>query len=183
MPFFGPEEASTVLACEPSLAFEILTDYDSYREWMPFVTASRLLAREGDLAIAELGVNVMNGQTENLAIECIHDRDRMVLSRGIGGALPVSKVEWQLSPEGSGRCKVSLAMHPEERWETFLPSHRKFLNPKACLDALRAQVSLFAESDTSPEPGTEIVLQIRETPDGIFAVYLGKKYKLTPVEE
>jgi len=32
----------------------VLTDYSRYREWMPGVTRSRVLVREGDIAVVEL---------------------------------------------------------------------------------------------------------------------------------
>lgn len=179
--FFSAETASASIACEPALVYEILTDYDSYCEWMPMVATSKLLAEEGDLAIAELSVSL--GEGETMAIECIHDRNRLVLSRAIGGSLPVEKMQWEIEPEGDGRCKVTLAMHPEERWQTFLPSHRKFLNPAACLEGLRRQTTLYDSEAAVNGADGEVVLQIRETPDGLVALYLGKHYKLTPVEE
>jgi ribosome-associated toxin RatA of RatAB toxin-antitoxin module len=178
---FSAESSSAVLDCEPAVAYDILTDYDSYVEWMPMVSQSRLLAEEGDLAIAELTASL--GEGETMAIECIHDRNRMVLSRAIGGSLPVEKIVWEIEPQGSGRCKVSLAMHPEERWQTFLPSHRRFLNPDACLAGLRRQVALFDTSVQVSGPGAELIFQLRETADGLMATYKGKPYKLTPMEE
>ena len=171
-----------MLDCEPALVYEILTDYNTYSEWMPLVSSSRLLAEEGDLAIAEMSVSL--GEGETMAIECIHDRNRMVLSRAIGGTLPVDKLQWDLEPEGTGRCKITLAMHPEERWQTFLPSHRKFLNPGACLESLRRYTSLFDGRPSGGDSGGgEMVIQIRESEDGLTAWYLGKQYKLTPLEE
>ena len=179
--FFSVESSSAVMDCEPAVVYEILTDYNSYCEWMPLISTSRLLAEEGDLAIAELSVAL--GEGETMAIECIHDRNRMVLSRAIGGSLPVEKLQWDLEAEGAGRCKVTLSMHPEERWQNFLPSHRKFLNPSACLAGLKRQTSLFDASSSGGGPGAEVVFQISETPDGLVATYQGKQYKLTPLEE
>jgi ribosome-associated toxin RatA of RatAB toxin-antitoxin module len=176
-----PKKASVVLVCEPSLIYEILTDYDSYSEWMPLVTSSRLLAQEGDLAIAELAVDV--GRLQTLSIECIHDRDRMVLSRAIGSTLLVSKVEWTISPAGPGQSKVDIAMHARRWWSSFHPSHRRFLNPEACLEGLRKQVALFDAGAGVAVPGAERILQIHETQEGLIAWYLGKQYKMTPVAE
>jgi len=179
---FSPESSSTILPCEPALVYEILTDYDSYSEWMPMVSSSRLLAEEGDLAIAEFKVDLGDGET--LAIECIHDPNRMVLSRSIGGSLPVDKIQWELEPESNGRCKVSVAMHPEERWQNFLPSHRRFLDPEACLEGLRRQTALFDAGPTAAStPEGELIFRIQETPDGLVAWYHGKQYKLVPMEE
>lgn len=47
-------EASDYIKVPRHLAFAVLAGYDSYRDWMPEVLESRLLAAEGDVAIAEL---------------------------------------------------------------------------------------------------------------------------------
>ncbi|MDH3744377.1 MAG: SRPBCC family protein [Acidobacteriota bacterium] len=49
-------EASTYIKVAPSQAFAVLSDYASYRDWMPDVLESRLLASEGDVAVAEFFV-------------------------------------------------------------------------------------------------------------------------------
>ena len=46
-------EASAYLRAPLELVYPILTNYDLYSSWVPDITSSRLLAREGDLAIAE----------------------------------------------------------------------------------------------------------------------------------
>ena len=49
-----PTRRSTVsVPCDAGLIYDVLTDYESYAEWLPMVVASKTLAREGDLAIAE----------------------------------------------------------------------------------------------------------------------------------
>jgi hypothetical protein len=47
-------EASTYIKVPRRLAFAVLAGYGSYRDWMPDVLESRLLAAEGDIAIVEL---------------------------------------------------------------------------------------------------------------------------------
>lgn len=47
-------QASTYIKVPRNLAFAVLTGYESYRDWMPDVLESRLLAAEGDVAITEL---------------------------------------------------------------------------------------------------------------------------------
>ncbi len=47
-------EASTYIKVPRRLAFAVLAGYRSYRDWMPDVLESRLLAAEGDIAIVEL---------------------------------------------------------------------------------------------------------------------------------
>ena len=47
-------EASAYVRAPREVVYRILTRYDLYSTWIPDITASRLLAREGDVAVAEL---------------------------------------------------------------------------------------------------------------------------------
>lgn len=46
-------QASTYIKVPRQLAFAVLTSYESYRDWVPDLLESRLLAAEGDVAITE----------------------------------------------------------------------------------------------------------------------------------
>lgn len=46
-------EASAYIRAPLAVVYSILTSYDLYSSWIPDITESRLLAREGDVAIAE----------------------------------------------------------------------------------------------------------------------------------
>jgi len=46
-------QASTYIKVPRPLAFAVLTSYESYRDWVPELLQSRLLAAEGDVAITE----------------------------------------------------------------------------------------------------------------------------------
>lgn len=47
-------EASTYIKAPRPLVYSVLQAYGLYRAWVPDVTESRVLAREGDVALAEL---------------------------------------------------------------------------------------------------------------------------------
>jgi ribosome-associated toxin RatA of RatAB toxin-antitoxin module len=182
MPVFSSSKRVTVeLPCDAALAFEILTDYDTYDEWMPEVTESRLLAREGDLAIADFAVAW--SKADRIAIECIHDKDRMVLTRTIGGSLPPSKLEWHLAPAGPGRSKLTLEAQPQSAWQWVLPGLRRYLDTGRLIKALLERISVFGGADSPIVPGAERLLQIVQSGDDLMLWYQGKKYKMVPLPE
>jgi hypothetical protein len=53
--------ASTYIKVPRQLVFAVLASYDSYRDWVPDVLESRLLAAEGDVAITEFVAQAYNG--------------------------------------------------------------------------------------------------------------------------
>jgi len=169
--------ASTVLPCSPSLPYEILTDYDSYFEWLPHVTKSKLLAKEGDLAIAEFEMS--QPRQDKFALECIHTRNKMVLTRTISGRLPVAQLEWTIEPSGEG-CKVTVAIEARTNWHRLLPGYGRLMDPNSCLKSLQSQVSAFTADLSIQDEEGEKILEVIETEDGLVCWLRGKKYTLTP---
>jgi ribosome-associated toxin RatA of RatAB toxin-antitoxin module len=177
--FNRTSRAEASLPCEASLVYEVLTDYDSYSEWLPMVTQSKLLAKEGDLALAEISV----GQPfpDKLVFECIHDKNRSVLGRAISGKVPFGKLEWTISAEGAQSAKVSLVVASKSDWHWILPGWSKVIDAPAFLGALKGQVAAFG-SELSVGAGGETILDLMDTPEGMVLVYRGQKYKLQPIE-
>lgn len=172
--------AEASFPCEPSLIFELLTDYDTYLEWLPLVTQSKLLAREGDLALAE--ISVQQPVEDKLVFECIHDKNRSVLMRAISGEIPVGKIEWSIVSEGGQTAvRVALEGKPDRRW--LLPSYRKLLDADDYMAALKGQVASFNPEASVSGPDGEVLLDLLETEDGMILIYRGQKYRLTPVTE
>jgi ribosome-associated toxin RatA of RatAB toxin-antitoxin module len=175
--------ASLDLPCDPALPFDILTDYDAYSEWMPFYSQSKLLAREGDLAIAEFGLRPRGG--EKFAVECIHTRNRMVLVRTISGRVPVTQFKWTIgtiAPAQNG-CQVSLAIDGKAGWQRLLPAFRQLVRPRECLKALEKQAASFSPDLKMTDAGGETLFEIAETAQGLICSVRGKKYRLTPLSE
>ncbi len=52
------------------LLFDVLTDYDRYREWLPGIEHSRVLAHEGDIVVAEF--KAAHYGPERVPLEFIH---------------------------------------------------------------------------------------------------------------
>ncbi len=170
-------KASIALPCDSSLPYEILIDYDSYAEWLPSISRSKLLAKEGDLAIAEF--EVADSGKSKYALECIHTRNKMVLTRTISGPMPVAQYEWKIEPEGEG-CKVTLVLEGKAHWRLWRSVYRRLSNPAKCLDALKSQVSAFSPDIAIRDEKGERILELVETEQGLVCWLRGKKYTMTP---
>jgi len=164
------------LDCGAGLLYDVLTDYDGYSEWLPRVAQSKLLAREGDLALAEFEINFPPKQ--RFIIECIHTRNKMVLWRSIGGEIPVWQVEWNISASGDNKAEVTLIVTGKFQRNSLLPKYRRFLEPKRSMKALRSQISAFLPELAATDEDGEKILDLSETEDGVICWIRGKKYVL-----
>ncbi len=172
------KKCSAALRGEASLLYEILTDYDSYFEWMPLVSESKLLAKEGDLAIAEFGFS--NPFKEKVAVECIHTKNKMVLIRPISGRLPVTQFEWTIEPAAEGHASVTLQIEGKVNWSRFLPGFRPILNAAGCLKSLDSQLAAFSSEFVLEDKDGQRVLELMETEQGLVCWFRGKKYLMKP---
>jgi ribosome-associated toxin RatA of RatAB toxin-antitoxin module len=175
------KKASIALPCDSSLPYEILTDYDGYCEWVPHVSKSKLLAKEGDLAIAEF--DMVRPSNEKFAVECIHTKNKMVLTRKISGKIPVWQYEWIIQPAGDNQCKVTLTIQGTTSWHRLVPHYRSLINASKLLAALQAQVSAFSPDLVIADQGGEKIIELAETEQGLVCWIRGKKYNLTPAPE
>ena len=55
--------SSSSISAKPSLAYQIVSDYAAYADWLPGLKSSRLLARESNFAIVELEFRANPGTT------------------------------------------------------------------------------------------------------------------------
>ena len=177
--------SSVSVPCDAGLVYDVLTDYESYAEWLPMVVASKTLAREGDLAIAEFELSTRH--KDKFDFECIHTRNKMVLWRTLGGRLPIAQAEWTISGAGNA-CEVTLAVTGKIHWGQFLPGARDFLKPSQCVRALHSQLSTYMPDSGAPDlairnEAGEKILELAETEDGVICWIRGKKYVLQPAAE
>jgi hypothetical protein len=163
------------------LVFELLTDYDSYEEWLPLVTRAKLLAREGDLALAE--IEVAQPVPDRLVFECIQDKNRSVLSRVISGNIPLAKIEWVIAPAGPGQSTVSVTLEGKSDWHWLIPGYRKLLDARRFAEALKGQATAFSSEISVTGDSGEVILDLIDTGEGMVLVYRGQKYTLQPVAE
>src|SRR5512141_1732105 len=135
------KQSASVVPGDPALVYEILTGYEDIAEWMPHVAGVKLLAKEGDLVLAE--VQLQGQKQRRFTMECIHSRDKEVIWRPVESDIPISQVRWDLAAAPEGRCTVSLAVDRRLSLARFTWSGIRFAQPRQWLRALRNQVSLF----------------------------------------
>lgn len=167
---------SAALPGDAALLYDILTDYDTYSEWLPQIAQSKALATEGDLAIAEF--HLRGKKQTRFVVECIHTRNKQVLWRTIEGAVPVAQVEWNLEPAGEGRTQVSLAVTRRFQWSNLFSVAGKLLAPEAALKRLQAQVAAYLPEIAVAGEDGERILELAETEQGVICWIRGKKYIL-----
>jgi ribosome-associated toxin RatA of RatAB toxin-antitoxin module len=166
--------ASITLACEPVVAYDVLSDYATYVDWMPGVASSAVLARETNFAIAEIEFNA--SPAHKFTLECIHAPTQMVLARSLTGHAFKLGMEWKITPAATGECNVTLTVAGPVYFSVLIGGYAKFMSPSATLRALRNQVSTFA----SAMPAGEVLIEIAESEEGLICTYKGKKYKMEP---
>jgi len=172
--------ANVVVKAEPATVYQILTDYDDYLDWFPITNHSKLLVKEGDdLAIAEFEFDKPAGA--KLTLECIHTRNEMVLHRRISGNMPILRVQWNLAPQAGG---TSITLRTEMdlgNWRMLVPGMAQNFGHKELLKALEGRVNAFA-SEMESGSGRKF-LEIIQTNDYLEIWFMGKKYKLTPMDD
>ncbi|HEV8132010.1 MAG TPA: SRPBCC family protein [Acidobacteriota bacterium] len=176
MSFLRPSKsASAVLKCDAGLIYETLIDYDNYFEWLPFVSHSKLLAKEGDLAIAEF--ELLSQRHTKFAVECIHTKNKSVMIRKIAGDVPLHEVVWSLTPSGES-TEVSLKMTRERTWKEFIPGFPRLATGDKYLAALKSRAAMFSSDFVLDGEVGEKIMEVFETDDGLDLWILGKKYAL-----
>src|SRR5579872_2799412 len=100
--------ASRTVPCEAALAYELLSDYAAYEQWMPGVKSSKVLAQETNFAIAELEFIARPG--EKMTVECLHAPRQTVIARTLTGNKPAFKLAWDIAPTESGEALVTVRM-------------------------------------------------------------------------
>ena len=177
-PFHRKDQASAELACSAEAIYEILIDYDAYREWMPHIRNSALLAKAGELAIARL--DLADSEEDLISLECIHTTNRGVLCRVIEGEVSLTQIEWELEEAGKDRCRVNLALEGD----FALPiggRHRELLDAERMMAGLQSFASAYASELVLDGEAGELVLEIFEGEGGLSCVFNGQKYELKPV--
>ncbi|MEX2264139.1 MAG: SRPBCC family protein [Bryobacteraceae bacterium] len=170
---------SAVVHAETAAVYEVLTDYNNYLEWFPMANHSKLMVKEGDLAIAEFGFD--RPPNTRLTVECIHTKNEMVLHRRISGNFPMIRMQWNMQEEGAD-TRVTLRTEMDLRnWRILYPGAAQNFVDSALLDALQGRVSAF--SSDFQDAGGRKFLEVVQTEDCLEVWLLGKRYKLVPMEE
>jgi ribosome-associated toxin RatA of RatAB toxin-antitoxin module len=172
--------ANLVVKAEPATVYDILTDYDNYLDWFPVTNHSKLMVKEGDdLAIAEFEFD--KPSAAKLTMECIHTKNEMVLNRRIAGNMPLLRVQWNLAPAAGGTAVTLRTEMDFANWRMFMPGAAKGFIAGTLLKALEGRINAFS-SELQAEGGRKF-LEIIQTNDYLEIWFMGKKYKLTPIDD
>lgn len=173
--------ASAKLKCDAGLVYDVLTDYDSYFEWLPFIGYSKLLAKEGDLAIAEF--EVISPRHAKIAFEWIHTRNKSVLGRRISGEVQLHQILWELKRAGEGETEVTVRIDRAREFKELFAGSKKYPDADKYLSALQSRVAAFTSDFALEDESGRKLIEIFETDDGLDLWIFGKKYLLKPVPD
>ena len=105
----------------------------------------------------------------------------MVLHRRISGTMPIVRMQWNLAPQAGG-TSVTLRMEMDlGNWRMLVPGMAQNFYKQALLNCLEGRVNAFA-SEMESGSGRKF-LEIIQTNDYLEIWFMGKKYKLTPMDD
>jgi uncharacterized protein YndB with AHSA1/START domain len=171
-------EATRTIACDAALAWDILSDYPAWAEWLPLVTKVTQAARETNFARVELELAAFPDR--KIAAESVHAPNTRVLVQSLMGQDPEFVLDWSIAPEGEGQAKVTVKcswLHTPSNFRAGMGA----LNPEGWLTALAAHAASFAGDFTTGPTDPATLLEIYETEEGLVCWYRGKKYEMKAV--
>lgn len=175
---YAAAASSWIKAPEPTV-YSVLREYRWYEAWLPDVTRSRLLAREGGVAIVELIAPAWGH--EKLLLEAVERQDSIVFTQidryrdeGLTGS-------WHIAPTDRGEgVVVELRLAP--RFRPFSLSCRRRL--RSVLDRSLAALgdrALRCLADGGPEVSEEkrLLLEIAPRGDHLVVSVGGEVFEFT----
>jgi carbon monoxide dehydrogenase subunit G len=103
--------AEVQLDVDAKLAWDVLSDYDHFAQFIPDMSVSRVVSRTGDTVIVEqkgeFGVLFFHQPVE-LRLEIVETPRRTIVARAVGGSFREMNGRYDLE-EGGGRVKISYA--------------------------------------------------------------------------
>jgi len=174
-------EVTENLGVPRDLAFQVLTDYEAYREWLSGVAEARILACEGDVVVLEIRVPAF--QSEAVVVEAIHSPPAEIRFRQVGHyGRPDVAGRCELGEEGGGsriRIDVRIAgpLLDFGRW------HRQRAVFAAALAALRERLADVRAGRAGIAREKRKVLEVREHEDGLEILLHGQRFRLVRVAD
>jgi hypothetical protein len=170
--------ASRTIDCDSALAWDILSDYTAWPEWLPLVSQATQLAREANFAHVDVELRPFRGR--KVSIECMHAPNSRDLVKSLAGQDPEFILDWTLAAAGAAQTLVTVKciwVHTPSNVKATLRS----LNPERWLDGLASQASSFAGDFTAGPSDPSTVMEIHETEEGLICWFKGKKYEMKAV--
>jgi ribosome-associated toxin RatA of RatAB toxin-antitoxin module len=178
---------SRVIPAKMEAVFAVLSDYQSYPDWTPDVVAATVLAREGDIVVAEFLSPFLI--EKKYVLEFLHSRPTSIVykqvdqfgARGVRGA-------WQLEEAAGGGTTVTGTMNfKTEAWAGLANRRRAGLILRRRFDALDQLFPATADgraAAAAPEPSmpADAIVDVLERGEPATVNWLGTRYLLTKTD-
>ena len=171
-------EATVRLGADRDEVFALLTDYPRLCEWLPGVESARVLAREGDVVVAEVAAPGLGAPT--LGLELVHSppglahftRVDQYRSEGTSGT-------WELS-EDNGDVELCVRLRPGPSFAGARGRKRLRAGLENALEAIRRGLEeKTAEPETESEvDGRRKILEVTRRGDTVVVWHRGKVFEL-----
>lgn len=176
---------SCVVGAAVEQVFGVLSDYANYPMWAPDVVSATILAREGDIVVAEFCSPFLTDK--KYVVEFLHGRPSSIVykqvdqfgERGVQG-------EWRLerAPDGSETTVHGSLLVRAEMTKTLLNRRRAGLVLQRRLDSLR---ELFAPAAAGPPAArrglaADPVVEAVAKGEAAVVCWQGSRYVLTKSE-
>jgi uncharacterized protein YndB with AHSA1/START domain len=176
-------DAAVRLKADRDEVFARLTDYPRLNEWLPGVENARVLAREGDVVVAE--VAALGLSAPSLVLELVHSPPNLVRFtrvdqyRGEG-----TSGTWELAEDEDG-VELRVRLRPGPSYAGVRGSRRLRNGLEHALEAIRRGVEEIA---SEPEPEVEAegrrkILEVTRRGDTVVVWHRGKIFELPPQAE
>ena len=171
-------EAAVRLRADRDEVFALLTDYPRLCEWLPGVESARVLAREGDVVVAEVAAPGLAAPT--LVLELVHSPPglahftRVDQYRGEG-----TSGTWELS-EDNGDVELRVRLRPGPSFAGARGRKRLRVGLENALEAIRRglkEKTAEVESETK-EDGRRKILEVTRRGDTVVVWHRGKVFEL-----
>lgn len=171
-------EAAVRLRADRDEVFALLTDYPRLCEWLPGVESARVLAREGDVVVAEVAAPGLGAPT--LVLELVHSPPglahftRVDQYRGEG-----TTGTWELS-EDNGDVELRVRLRPGPSFAGARGRKRLRAGLENALEAIRRGLEeKTAEPETESEvDGRRKILEVTRRGDTVVVWHRGKVFEL-----
>jgi len=171
-------EAAVRLRADRDEVFALLTDYPRLCEWLPGVESARVLAREGDVVVAEVAASGLGAPT--LVLELVHSPPglahftRVDQYRGEG-----TTGTWELS-EDNGDVELRVRLRPGPSFAGARGRKRLRAGLENALEAIRRGLE---EKTVEPETESEVdgrrkILEVTRRGDTVVVWHRGKVFEL-----
>jgi uncharacterized protein YndB with AHSA1/START domain len=171
-------EAAVRLKADRDEVFALLTDYPRLCDWLPGVESARVLAREGDVVVAEVAAPGLAAPT--LVLELVHSPPalahftRVDQYRGEG-----TSGTWELS-EDDGDVELRVRLRPGPSFAGARGRKRLRVGLENALEAIRRgleEKTAEVESEAK-EDGRRKILEVTRRGDTVVVWHRGRVFEL-----